>query len=173
MRKSRPDPARREAADVLPLARSVGYQVRMAHRALQRYLQAKIGPYGVTPGMWYFLRALWNEDGLTQSELSRRIGTMEPTTLTAIAAMERGGLVTRVRSERDRRKQHVFLTERGRALKRELLPLAVEVVDTATAGFSADEVAALLSALSRIQHNLDAALSDVAGEAVDRSAAPG
>jgi MarR family transcriptional regulator, organic hydroperoxide resistance regulator len=71
----------------LPLEKSVGYQVRMTHRALQRFLQAKIGPHGVTLGMWYFLRILWQEDGLTQRELSNRIGTREPTTLIAIAAM--------------------------------------------------------------------------------------
>jgi MarR family transcriptional regulator, organic hydroperoxide resistance regulator len=155
-----PKPPSSPVDEVLPLERSVGYQVRMTHRALQRYLHAKIGPYGLTPGMWYFLRALWNEDGLTQRELSRRIGTMEPTTLTAIAAMERSGLVTRVRSERDRRKQHVFLTPRSRELERELLAVAVEVVNTATRGFSPAEVAALLGALSRIQGNLETALSE-------------
>src|SRR5437870_665414 len=78
-----------------PLDESVGYQVRTTHRLLQRMLQVSIEPYGVTLGMWYFLRALWEEDGLTQRELSRRIGTMEPTTLTAIQTMERSGLVKR------------------------------------------------------------------------------
>ena len=56
----------------LPFAESVGYQVRTTHRALQRFLQFKIEPHGITLGMWYFLRALWHEDGLTQRELSNR-----------------------------------------------------------------------------------------------------
>ncbi|MBE7608248.1 MarR family winged helix-turn-helix transcriptional regulator, partial [Salmonella enterica] len=89
---------------------SVGYQIRSTHRALQRFLQLKIEPYDVTLGMWYFLRALWAEDGLTQRELSRRIGTMEPTTLLAIQKMERRGLVQRVQNKTDRRKWHVRLT---------------------------------------------------------------
>lgn len=138
----------------LPLHASVGYQIRMTHRALQRYLQTKIEPHGVTLGMWYFLRALWSEDGLTQRELSRRIGTMEPTTLTAILAMERIGLVTRRRNKDDRRKLNIFLTEKGQKLKKELLPLAKDVVQKATAGFSQREVALLLSMLTSIQNNL-------------------
>lgn len=149
----------------LPLEASVGYQIRMTHRALQRYLQAKIEPHGVTLGMWYFLRALWHEDGLTQRELSRRIGTMEPTTLTAIVAMEREGLVTRRRNEADRRKQNVFLTAKGRRLKAELVPLAVDVVSTATAGLSEREVALLLSFLSAIQRNLEPKLASAPAEA--------
>lgn len=38
----------------LPFEESVGYQIRATHRVLQ----LKIEPYGVTIGMWYFLRVL-------------------------------------------------------------------------------------------------------------------
>ena len=153
-----------EDHDGLPLERSVGYQVRMTHRALQRYLQIKIKPHGVTLGTWYFLRALWHEDGLTQRELSRRIGTREPTTMTAIVAMEANGLVRRVRNDVDRRKQNVFLTAKGQRLKRKLLPLAKEVVNTATAGFSEREVALFLGFLSAVQRNLEPVVVDETGE---------
>jgi DNA-binding MarR family transcriptional regulator len=139
---------------------SPGYQVRMTHRALQRHLAIKIKPYGVTLGMWYFLRALWHEDGLTQRELSRRIGTREPTTMTAIMAMEASGLVKRVRNDADRRKQNVFLTAKGKRLKSKLLPLAREIVDKATAGFSERETALLLAFLGRVQGNLEPLAAD-------------
>jgi MarR family transcriptional regulator, organic hydroperoxide resistance regulator len=149
--------------DQIPLEISLGYQVRSTHRALQRYLRAKIEPHGVTLGMWYFLRVLWQQDGLTQRELSRRIGTMEPTTLNAIAAMERAGLVHRVRDERDRRRQFVFLTEKGRAARRDLLPLAGEVVRDASRGLTLRELSILLSLLAAIQANL----ADPAGAGSD------
>ncbi|MGQ3027215.1 MAG: MarR family winged helix-turn-helix transcriptional regulator [Ferrovibrionaceae bacterium] len=149
----------------LPFENSVGYQIRITHRLVQRYLQSKIEPHGVTLGMWYFLRALWHEDGLTQRELSRRLGTMEPTTLTAIAAMEKAGLVTRVRNATDRRKLNVFLTEKGRGLKAALLPLAVEVVHAATDGFSPAEVRQFLKFLGAIQANVGRELADAAPEA--------
>lgn len=138
----------------LPFESSVGYQLRMANRATQRYLQSKIEPYGVTPGMWYFLRALWQEDGLTQRELSRRIGTMEPTTLTALASMERAGLITRERDDADRRKLNVLLTAKGHALKEVMMPFAVEVVERATAGLSAEDKARFLRYLVTVQNNL-------------------
>ncbi|WP_332697161.1 MarR family winged helix-turn-helix transcriptional regulator [Bosea sp. (in: a-proteobacteria)] len=146
----------------LPLATSVGYQLRMAHRASQRYLQERIEPHGVTLGMWYFLRVLWQEDGLTQRELSRRIGTMEPTTLSAIASMEKSGLVVRERNAVDRRKLHVRLTPKGRALKAQLLPLAVGVVEKATEGFSAQDRERFLAYLGMVQRNLAAAPADLA-----------
>ena len=143
----------------LPFAESVGYQVRATHRALQRFLQFKIEPHGITLGMWYFLRALWDEDGLTQRELSTRVGTMEPTTLSAILVMEKKGLVRRVRNLDDRRKLHVYLTPKGRAAKGKLLPLAREVVDTAVQGLSRGEVTRLLKNLAEVQKNLHGTLA--------------
>jgi MarR family transcriptional regulator, organic hydroperoxide resistance regulator len=145
-----------------PLETSVGYQVRMVYRAMQRLLQTKVGPHGVTLGMWYYLRALWAEDGLTQRELSQRIGTMEPTTLGAIQTMERSGLVKRVRSKDDRRKVHIHLTKKGRDLERRLMPLAVEVVEASVAGFSPEEVQQLLKFLKSIRNNLEATQTDLA-----------
>lgn len=132
----------------------------MAHRLTQRLLQARIAPHGVTLGMWYFLRALWNDDGLTQRELSTRIGTMEPTTMSAILAMEAAGIVRRERNALDKRKINVFLTEKGRGLEALLLPAGIEVVDTALGGFTGRETDMLLRFLAAIQDNLRHALEE-------------
>lgn len=151
----------RKGVEDLPFDESVGYQVRATHRALQRFLQVKIEPYGVTLGMWYFLRALWHEDGLTQRELSKRIGTMEPTTLSAIRNMESRGLVRRVQDKTDRRKWHVCLTPKGQALKRDLIPLARDVVKMSVSSLAARDVQQLLRALSEVQKNIAAATRDL------------
>lgn len=138
----------------LPLDKSVGYQVRQTHRLLQRRLQQKIEPHGVTLGMWYFLRALWHEDGMTQRELSVIVGTMEPTTLTAIKSMETRGYVRRVKNSKDKRKINIFLTDQGRALRETLMPLAKDVVDESVKGFSDREKTVFLEFLKAIQSNL-------------------
>lgn len=138
----------------LPLERSVGYQIRRTHRLVQRALQVRIEPHGVSLGMWYFLRALWDEDGLTLRELSTRVGTMEPTTMSAIMLMEKSGFVERKRNEGDRRKINVYLTERGRALERELLPAGITVVEVATRSLTSRELEMLLGLLGEIQKNL-------------------
>lgn len=143
-----------------PFSESVGYQIRQAHRALQRFLQLKIEPHEVTLGMWYFLRALWNEDGLTQRELSHRVGTMEPTTLIALQSMEKRGLVRRVRSKEDRRKLHVYLTPKAKKLKKHLIPLARAVVGTAVQGLSVVEVKIFLYFLGEINKNLQATITE-------------
>lgn len=149
----------------LTFDRSVGYQIRLTHRLVQRYLQQALAPSGVTLGMWYFLRALWNEDGLTQRELSAIVGTMEPTTLSAIKGMETLGLVRRMRNAKDRRKINIHLTQHGRQLEAELMPLARAVVDHSVEGFSEAELAVFMDALARIQKNVLARIDAAADTA--------
>ena len=36
---------------------------------------------GVTVGQWRYLRELWEEDGLSTGELTRRVGRQGPTTV--------------------------------------------------------------------------------------------
>ena len=105
-----------------------------AHRSLSRSLAARITQSGVSIGQWYFLRALWQEDGLTQRELSQRVGMMEPTTVTALNGMEKRGLVERVRNAHDRRKMNIYLTDKGRSLQSQLRPVEDEVSQVAIQG---------------------------------------
>ena len=139
-----------------PPDQSVGYLMRETHRAFLRALGARISRHGVSIGMWYFLRALWEEDGLTQRELSRRVSMMEPTTATALESMERRGLISRTRNAEDRRKINIHLTDRGRRLREVLLPYAMEVNRVALAGIPARQIPLLRQQLGLIKRNLDA-----------------
>lgn len=140
-----------------PAEQSVGHQVRWTHRALQRELETRIRPYGITLGMWYFLRALWEEDGLSQRELSDRAGTSEPTTVTALHAMEKRGLVVRVQNTDDRRKSNIYLTQPARTLRELLLPTARAVNRAATGDLSRADIETLKRILTKIRANLVAA----------------
>jgi DNA-binding MarR family transcriptional regulator len=117
--------------------------------------EQRIAPFGVTRGQWYFLRALWIEDGLSQRELSARVGTREPTTVTALRSMEKDGYVRRVQSREDRRRTHVWLTAAGRRLEKQLLPVARQIVDEAERGIAVRDVEAFRRTITRMTKNLD------------------
>ncbi len=114
----------------------------------------RIAAHGVSIGQWYFLRALWEEDGLTQRELSHRVGMMEPTTVTALNGMEKRGLVERIRNARDRRKMNIHLTDKGRSLREKLMPVEAEVNRLAVAGLSRSEESDFERVLRLVLHNL-------------------
>ena len=70
---------------------------------------------------------LWARDGLSQAELSRLVAIEPPTMVRTIDRMVRDGLVTRMPDSDDGRLSRIHLTERGRSLRDELVPLAMAV----------------------------------------------
>ena len=139
----------------LPHHESDGYLVRDAHRAFQRLLERRIAPHGVTRGQWYFLRVLWTKDGLSQRELSERVGMMEPTTVIALRSMEKAGLIRRVPSTDDRRVTHVRLTAKAKRMRDGLLRLARGINTQAGEGIAAEDIAVFRRVIMRMTANLD------------------
>ena len=133
---------------------SLAHLVKDATRALVRALQVRLAQHGVPFGHWTFLRILWEHDGLTQSQLSSEAGVMEPTTFTALKAMERLGYIKRKQAPGNRKNVYVFLTPKGRALKAKLVPVAEDVNRVAVAGLTRADVARTREHLLRIIENL-------------------
>ena len=134
---------------------SVGFVVREVWRSFARCLQPRIAREGVSIGMWFVLRMLWDEDGMTQRELGERVGINGPTMVTALNSMERAGLVKRVHNQADRRKINVFLTKRGRKLKSTLWPMAAEVLALGLSGLTRSQVQSLNKMLAQVRLNLE------------------
>jgi DNA-binding MarR family transcriptional regulator len=132
----------------------LAHLVKDATRALLRGLQMRLAAHGVALGHWTFLRILWETDGLTQRELSEQAGLMEPTTFSAVQAMQRLGYVTRRHQAANRKKLHVFLTPKGRALKAKLVPLAEDVNNVAAREVATGDIAITRRTLLAVIENL-------------------
>lgn len=148
-------------------ADSLGFQVRRCHRAFDRLLNVYLARDGLTSGFWYFLRALWQENGATQKRLSQLNNVTEPTTVTTLNAMTKIGLVRRERNIGDRRKLNVFLTPRAEALKSELMPTAQRINTIASAGIDPADLKIGLRVLKQMSDNLsrEAARLNATGDA--------
>jgi MarR family transcriptional regulator for hemolysin len=157
--KRRPFPTAANPEDV-PLARSIGYHIRYLAETWQEAMDIAASAHGVTVSQWRYLRELWEEDGLTTAELTRRVGRQEPTTVVAVRLLERDGLVTPVKSEIDRRKTFIRLTPRGRRLAATMSPVICEVNDHAMSDLSDAEIRTLKRLIVRIQRQLNANRSE-------------
>src|SRR5450755_2761651 len=131
----------------------LAHLVKDATRALVRALQMRLAEHAVSFGHWTYLRILWEGDGLTQRELSEQAGVTEPTTFSALKAMERLGYVRR-RRRRDRKQVDILLTAKGRRLRDHLVPFAQDVNRIAVRGVRKSDIAAARAVLLAIIENL-------------------
>lgn len=96
---------------------STGYAlVQLAKRHRGR-ISAALASLGIHVGQELLLLELWTADGLSQAELSERLGIEQPTVAKTVKRMEAAGLLRRERDVHDARIQRVYLTDRGRELR--------------------------------------------------------
>lgn len=121
-------------------------------RDRSRVLMAQIG---IHCGQGIALRQLWQEDGVTQSELAHRLHIAPATVTIALQRMEKSGLIERCPDEQDQRVSRVFLTEKGRSLRKKIEQNWRKLEEQALFGFSEEEREAVHGYLRRIRANLD------------------
>jgi DNA-binding MarR family transcriptional regulator len=132
----------------------MAHLIRDTERAFRKSLQVRLARFNVPFGHWTFLRILWQNDGLTQRELSQRAGVMEPTTFAAIKAMEASGYVRRKQLPTNKKNVYVHLSAKGRALKNKLVPLAEETNSISTRNIAPDDLMSTRKVLLAMIENL-------------------
>ena len=111
--------------------------------------------YGGRGGQNHILWALYEKDGLTPIELARKLGIAAPTVVKMSSHMVASGLITRRRDSVDRRRVHLNLTDRGRAVKRPIEEATRQFRRATSAGLTVEERKVMSSALAKIVRNLE------------------
>ena len=88
-----------------------------ASKLLRSAADEAMSPHGVRVGQNIILEALWQQDGLTPSEIARRLDMATPTVVNTATRMEAAGLLTRRPDSADARLVRLHLTARGRAIE--------------------------------------------------------
>lgn len=130
--------------------------LKRTSRLLIKRANELLKPYGVTHAYTYFLMELYEQDGLTQSDLYKRIGIEQPTAVRTLDRMERDGFVFRKRDSVDRRAIRIQLSDKGKQHKKLILACAKELNCIALKGFSENEHKTINQLIMRLNINLSA-----------------
>ena len=120
-------PQAKEDSPEFVIEDSLGYLINRVARSMAGQLAEELRPAGVGIGQWAVLMFLWARDGMSQAELSRVVAIEPPTMVRTIDRMVRDGFVTRAADPADGRVSRIYLTDRGRSLRDQLIPKAVAV----------------------------------------------
>lgn len=110
--------------------------------------------YDITLDQFAVLIRLWNEDGLSQTELCERTYKTKSNITRILDSMEKKGLVYRSTNKEDRRSFSIFLTEEGKEIKDKLIPAAVEINNKIFKNITGEDRENLLRILNTISGNL-------------------
>lgn len=132
-----------------------GHLISLAARGFARLSEARLKPLGFGVGHLPVLVALRDGRAGTQRDLARFAKIEQPPMAQMLARMERDGLIKRAPDPADGRSSRITLTKVAEAR----LPDAVKVLllgnREATRDFTDEEVALLVTLLTRLIANLD------------------
>jgi DNA-binding MarR family transcriptional regulator len=137
-----------------PIEDARSYALARTCHLLRRRVHALMRGAGLHRGQQFVLRALWEREGYTQSELAHRTRVSPATITNMLQRMEKAGLVTRRQDTDDQRVSRVYLTDEGRHRQHAAEAAWRQIEDEAFAGFSTDEGALLCALLQRVRANL-------------------
>jgi DNA-binding MarR family transcriptional regulator len=101
----------------LQLDNQLCFALYSASHAMTRLYKPLLDELGLTYPQYLAMLALWESDGLSVSELGRRLHLDSGTLTPLLKRLEAAGLVARIRAVEDERRVHISLTAAGRGLR--------------------------------------------------------
>lgn len=113
MQRAKPVPS----PQALRLDNQLCFALYSASLAMTKLYKPWLDDLGLTYPQYLAMLALWEEDGLSVSQLGERLRLDSGTLTPLLKRLEAAGLVTRLRATHDERRVHVSLTAAGRKLR--------------------------------------------------------
>lgn len=133
---------------------SLGFILNKTNTKLKNELFRRFKEYDVTPEQWAVLNCLWEQEGVTPKELADSIVKDKPNTNRILEKLQMKELIVRKLHPVDKRAFQIFLTDRGWALREELIPKVMQLLEEATTGIEKHKVVEMKKMLNQIYNNL-------------------
>lgn len=131
------------------LKSSLGYLLNSAQSTVQRRLlhAFKDAGYDITVEQWTVLVHLWEQDGVSQHELSMATGKDNASICRLIDSLEKRNLVVRVPNKNDRRINDIYMTSSAKSIRTDLINIAEETFSALLNGVNQSDKDSLYSVL--------------------------
>ncbi len=134
--------------------RALAFAIIDSARAIRKSVNDESRPLGLTQAQCRVLIHVNRQPGINQKALADLL-EVRPMSLTRqLDALEQAGLLERRADLRDRRAVRLYVTGAAEPLLQQIRSLGAQVMRKGLAGFSPEEVEALLAALQRFKSNL-------------------
>ncbi|NOX32377.1 MAG: MarR family transcriptional regulator [Deltaproteobacteria bacterium] len=136
---------------------SIAYLVGRTSRSIIKRLTKKFldAGFDVSYEQWSILVHLYRKDGQTQQELSN-IAVKDKAAITRLLnVLEKKNIVLRIPDRNDKRSKLVYLTNKAKEFKAQLIAIVEDLLEEAEHGIEPGEIAGCKATLNKIFSNFD------------------
>ena len=134
---------------------SFGWLIAVMSHVTTKTFAKKLQQHNLSLALWPTLMCLWEREGLTQQELTELANVRRSTTTRTLDKLQKLGLIVRQPHPDSRRSFLIYLTDKGRALQDEILPIPTRLNQQVLAPLTASESKQLIATLQKLVRQLD------------------
>ena len=134
----------------------LGMLIGQVHRlSTKRFVQNshKFG-LDISLDQWLVLGPIWKNEGIAQKDIAEYCGKDKTSVTKIINTLEKKNLVVRVPDQLDHRIKRIVLSNNGKELFLNALPVMEETRDELRSGISDKEIESLITVLTKVYRNL-------------------
>ncbi|MCC5518332.1 MarR family winged helix-turn-helix transcriptional regulator [Vibrio splendidus] len=129
---------------------SFGWLVNVVANKATKDFDTELKKHGLTIALWPTMMCLWEEEGLTQRDIAAKSKVENSTTTRTLDKLEKLELVERRADPNSRRSFRIYLTEKGKALEEQLIPVPVRVNKALMSELDAEEQQQMITLLKKM-----------------------
>ena len=129
---------------------NIGKYISQLYRKGSSFIAKKLSEEGIGSGQLMFLLELYRQDGITQDNLTERVNIDKGTTARALKKLEDESLIVRIKNEKDKRVNNIYLTEKGKEAKLRIYKVFDEWEAVLSQNLNIDEKKTILNLLKKI-----------------------
>ena len=138
----------------IKLKESVGHLFHIINLNMRKRLEKEIKAFGLSSSHQFGVLLLLSKNTMSQKEISEATLADEPSTTRMLDRMIKKELINKRRSDKDKRKQVVYITEEGQALLTKILPIVATHNEEIASILEEEERKELFRLLQKIESKL-------------------
>ena len=129
--------------------------ISQLYRKGSSYINKEISKYGIGSGQFMFLLELYKKDGKNQEDIAEDLKMDKGTTARALKKLEEQGFLTRLKDERDKRSNKIYLSDKAKNIREDIFNILDDWNKQITRSLAKEEVKMLEDLLEKVSKNIN------------------
>lgn len=129
--------------------------ISQLYRKGSSYINKEISKYGIGSGQFMFLLELYKKDGKNQEEIAEDLKMDKGTTARALKKLEEQGFLTRLKDEKDKRSNKIYLSDKAKNIREDIFNILDDWNKQITRSLAKEEVKMLEDLLEKVSKNIN------------------
>lgn len=132
-----------------------GKYITVLNRYQQILINHKLKEYELGSGQYFFLINIYQNEGISQKDLTSLVKTDKATTAKALIKLEKHGYIYRITDSKDKRYNKLYLTEKGSEFMPTLMNILHNITESFMNGIDSQRCNEMLETLNMILGNAE------------------